>query len=439
MRVHWLVIGLLVLGMASGCAGMPPAESGSGTLSQVSFALDVPEAALAVVLTPTVAQTSTATTTATITATTTVTTTGTPTVTATLTATAVPTVTEVPTATAPVTGTPTVTATAPLTTITPPPMTPTETPTSIGETITPPPMTPTETPTSIGETITPPPMSPTVTPTGTPITATVTPTTTVTPTATEPVTGTPTVTPTGTPTVSPTAPTGTPGTPTTTPGTSTGTPGTPTATAEPTASPTATVTPGPSPTPTTLPSTVFIRNHRSYTEGSSVFVVGEAVNGSNAPVYSLRIIATFYDSGDRLVGAQETVALLPQTQPTQANPFKIELANAAGGIERYDLNLTWDEISVAEFDRVTIAREEVREATGVEIVGDLRNDHRDEIRNIMVVATFYDETGAVLDVVQGNTAATTLAPGEVTTFTVQTSQEIDYDSYLVQTQGMIFR
>lgn len=167
------------------------------------------------------------------------------------------------------------------------------------------------------------------------------------------------------------------------------------------------------------------------------------MNGGPAPVYSLRVIATFYDAGGRLVGAQETTALLPQTQPTQANPFKVQLTNAPGAIERYDLTLAWDEISIAEFDRATITREEVREPTdevaGIEIVGDLRNDHRAELRNLMVVATFYDAGGAVLEIVPGSVGAATLAPGEATTFSVQTSANLEYASYLVQTQGMIFR
>lgn len=279
-----------------------------------------------------------------------------------------------------------------------------------------------------------------VTATGVP-TATQAPTMTVTPTATQPVSGTPTITATVSPTVPVETPTGTPGTPAPSPPpTATAGPtASPTAPATPTAPPTATFTPGPSPTPTPLPATVFIRNHRGYVEGSSFIVVGEAVNGGPAPVYSLKIIATFYDGGGRLIGAQEALALLPQTQPTQANPFKVQLANAPGGVARYDLALTWDEISIAEFDRVTVAREEVREATGVEIVGDLRNDHRDELRNITVVATFYDASGAVLAVVQGSAGATTLAPGAMTTFSVQADQKIDYATYLVQTQGMIFR
>lgn len=168
-------------------------------------------------------------------------------------------------------------------------------------------------------------------------------------------------------------------------------------------------------------------------------MVGEAVNGGAFPVHSLKVIATFYDSGNRLIGAQEAMAALPQTQPTQANPFKLQLANVPGDVNRYDLALTWDEISIAEYDRLTITREEVRQENGVEILGDLRNDHPVELRNIVVAVTFYDASGQVLDVAVGSAAATSLPPGGTTTFSVRLTRSIEYAGYLVQTQGMIFR
>jgi hypothetical protein len=182
-----------------------------------------------------------------------------------------------------------------------------------------------------------------------------------------------------------------------------------------------------------------VRSHRSYAEGSNLIVVGEAVNGGAAPVYNLKVIATFYDAGGQLVGAQETLALLRQTQPTQANPFKLQLANASSNIDRYEFSLIWDEISIAEFERVTITREEVHKDDGLEISGELRNDGRPEVRNLLVAATFYDDSGAVLEVAPGSAAVTTLAPGATTTFSVRVAQEIPYASYLVQTEGMIFR
>ncbi len=187
-----------------------------------------------------------------------------------------------------------------------------------------------------------------------------------------------------------------------------------------------------------MPSTVFLGTHRSYSEGSDLVIVGEVINGSTLPVFGVTVIATFYDAAGNLVGATETPALLPQTVRTQANPFKLHLSNAPATVQNYQLTLRWDEINVATFGRATITREEVRQENGIEIVGDIRNDQRSDLSNLVVVATFYNESGAVIDVITGHTSVATLPPNGTATFSVQTRQGIAYDSYLVQVEGTLF-
>lgn len=161
------------------------------------------------------------------------------------------------------------------------------------------------------------------------------------------------------------------------------------------------------------------------------------VNGAPAPVFNVQVIATFYDAGGQIVGANSGMALLPRTQTTQANPFKLQLSPPPSGATRYELSLTWDELTIATYDRATITREELKQETGVEIVGDVRNDHRSELRNLQAVATFYDANGVVVDVVAGSLGANSLAPGASTTFTIQTTRSFTFDRYLVQVEGML--
>ena len=188
-----------------------------------------------------------------------------------------------------------------------------------------------------------------------------------------------------------------------------------------------------------MPSTVFLGTERSYHEGSNLVIVGEAINGSAAPVYGVTIIATFYDTSGNLVGATQTATFLPQTQPTQANPFKLQLLNAPATVNNYSLTLRWDEISVATYDRATITSEQVNQTNGIEITGEIRNDHRNALQNLVVVATFYDADGAILDVVPGQASVATLPPSDTATYSVQTRQNIPYASYLVQIEGTLFR
>lgn len=186
-----------------------------------------------------------------------------------------------------------------------------------------------------------------------------------------------------------------------------------------------------------MPTAVFLGSHRSYHDGSTLAVVGEVINGTEFPVFGVTVIATFYDAGGNLVGATESAAFLPQTRPTQANPFKLQLLNAPSNITGYELTLRWDELSIGSYDRATITHEEVRQENGLEILGDIRNDHRSQINNLVVVATFYDESGAVLDVLPGRASVTDLAPGATATFSVQSQRNIPFDAYLVQVEGIL--
>jgi hypothetical protein len=186
-----------------------------------------------------------------------------------------------------------------------------------------------------------------------------------------------------------------------------------------------------------MPTTVFLGSHQSYSEGTSLVVVGEAINGSSAPVFGLTVIATFYDAAGNLVGANEARALLPQTVPTQRNPFKLQLANAPSSVQSYQLTLRWDEISIVTYDRATVISETLQAENNRQIVGEIRNDHRDELRNLVVVAALYDASGAVVDVVTGNVSIPTLAPGATATFSVQPRPGTLFDSYLVQIEGQL--
>lgn len=262
-------------------------------------------------------------------------------------------------------------------------------------------------------------------------------------TATADMTTTLPVTPTlSTPTVSPEPPeTGTPA-PTDTPlPQPTDTPEPPPSPTEPpTATATVTPTEGPTPTPSPLPKTVFVRDHRSVRRGSAMEIVGEVTNGSASPVYNATVSAAFYDSQGNLLGASESAAFLPQTLPTQNNPFKVRLANAPASVSSYELALRWDELTPSGFDRVTIVSAEVESEQGITVRGELRNDGSSPITDIVLALSFYDAAGHVLDTYGGRADSDTLAPGATTAFTVETGRaNLEHDHFLVQAQGILGR
>ncbi len=254
------------------------------------------------------------------------------------------------------------------------------------------------------------------------------PTSTPTPTRTRPwVVGTPTATPTPTPSVAPATPVPTVA------GTATPTP-TPTATSTPGMG---TPTPGPTPTgPPPAQGDVVVRSHRSYRVGNTLVVVGEVLNRGGVDVYAVTVSAAFYDGSGRLVATETQVTLLPWTGPGQTTPFRLELANAPASVERYELSLRWDDVSVLDFVRLTLVSQEVRREEGLVVEGQVRNDHPFPVTGIQVAATFYDARGQVVETARGLVEAESVAPGGAADYTVQVGQpELPFERVEVQVQG----
>lgn len=341
-----------------------------------------------------------------------------------LTGTPVLTDTVTPTATLPTTATPTLIATAPtpVTATATAPMTATATVTTTGT----PPVTPTGaitgtgTPTSPGTgapaTGTPPPGTPLPgTRTAMPTAATPSPTATATRSAPPSPTRTGTSTPIGTMTATPTG--GAPGTVTATPGTPT--PATPPA------------------TPTAIPGTVFLSNHRGFALDGTYYVVGEVINGERFPVFNTKVIASFYDANNNLVGAQESVTALVRIDTELSSPFKLSIPDS-GNIDHYELTLVWDDISIVDYQALTILSQEARTDGQLEVFGELRNDGSVAVSNVVVVVTFYDATGGVVDVYQGTVSKPNIARDETATYTISIpNAELDYDHFMVQAQGVL--
>ena len=266
-----------------------------------------------------------------------------------------------------------------------------------------------------------------------------------TPTASLPLTVTATITasPTLTATASPIAPTATPVPPgTETPATNTPEPQpTESPTPEPpTSTPTATATEGPSPTPTPLPNAVFVRDHRSITRGSDLQVVGEVANGSASPVYNVTVSAAFFDKDGNLLGASEGQAMLPQTLPTQNNPFKITLSNAPASVSSYELALRWDDLVTQGFDRITLVNSDVSTEPTLSITGEVRNDGSSSMSNVVVSASFYDAAGHIIDAYRGTVMGSPIAPGASAPYSVDTGRtDLEFDHFLVQAQGILGR
>jgi hypothetical protein len=180
---------------------------------------------------------------------------------------------------------------------------------------------------------------------------------------------------------------------------------------------------------------VYVRSHHSFTRGSSLYVVGEVVNAIGAPVFKIRVTGTFYNNNNQVVATQETIAYLAQTEPDQRNPFKIQVDNPPGDISHYDLSVKWADVSVVSYQDLTVLSQDTRKDNGLEVFGEVRNDFSENLGSIVVVVSFYDAAGEVVDVYQGIPQSAQMAPNETSPYSIQIDGDLSFNSLKVQAQG----
>lgn len=216
--------------------------------------------------------------------------------------------------------------------------------------------------------------------------------------------------------------------------TSTGVPtdvSTPVPPATVTAAPTA--QPSPVPTKTPYPTGIFVASHRGFSDGSNYVVVGEVLNTSGVAVFGAKVIANFYDSGGKLVAAGQALTSLPMTEPEVGNPFKLNVENLASAVERYELTVTWEDVSLIEFRYLTVVEGAVGQS---EVTGQIRNEQESTLTSIVVAVTFYDAAGGVVDTADIFLGGQTLAPGDSLPFAIPIpGSDGVYDHFWIEAQG----
>ena len=132
--------------------------------------------------------------------------------------------------------------------------------------------------------------------------------------------------------------------------------------------------------------------------------------------------------------------MLPQTLPTQNNPFKITLSNAPASVSSYELALRWDDLTTQGFDRITLVNSEATTDPTLSITGEVRNDGSSPMSNVVLSASFYDAAGHILDAYQGSMMGSPIAPGASASYSVDTGRsDLEFDHFLVQAQGILGR
>ncbi|MBI3965553.1 MAG: hypothetical protein HY329_07955 [Chloroflexi bacterium] len=160
------------------------------------------------------------------------------------------------------------------------------------------------------------------------------------------------------------------------------------------------------------------------------FLVGEIYNGSISMVGPVRIAVAFAGRDGKLVHVETTHTLQSLLQPGQAWPFKVAApADAATwqivveafptGGHRPNLSLGATTTSRDVYDRF-------------HVVGTVRNNTQVSAGKVVVVATFRDSGGRVVNMAAREVAGDTILPGQEAGFDLDVPTMPSFESYELQ-------
>ena len=157
--------------------------------------------------------------------------------------------------------------------------------------------------------------------------------------------------------------------------------------------------PTPSPTPelTWLP----ILSSSSYTDTGGYFcVVGEVRNNLSSNIENVKIVATFYDSGNTVIGTDYTFTHIDILKPNQKSPFELSSYPDEITPSRYELTVDrYHLTSDQSFEGLAILSNtpSVYGSSGYhKIVGEVKNNGAEQAESVKVICTYYDSAGTVI-------------------------------------------
>jgi len=212
----------------------------------------------------------------------------------------------------------------------------------------------------------------------------------------------------------------------------------PTPTLTPTRTPIPAATPTPGPTPTQAAGESL--SSSSYRDDSGYFhIVGEVSNGGYANVEYVKIVATYYDQQENVIGTDYTYSELDILVPGQKSPFDLSsYPDKLPSLKQYRIQVSYRTTTDEPLSGLTVVSHTAKTDTYgyYEIVGEVKNTSGTTAEYVKIVATYYDSGGTVIGTEYTYTSLDQLAVGQTSPFTMSSyPRKIQPTNYSLQVQG----
>lgn len=210
-------------------------------------------------------------------------------------------------------------------------------------------------------------------------------------------------------------------------------------TPSPTQTPTPTASPTPTPTPTPTPAPkIPILSSSNYTDSLGYFnVVGEVQNTLSSNIEYVRIVATFYDSENTVIGTDFTYTDIDILTPNQKSPFELSSYPDKINPSSYKLSVDYQVTQDQPFQGLVILSHTPSvDGSGYhKIVGEVKNNGANQATYVQVICTYYDSAGIVIGKSFTFTDPYTISVGDTAPFELSSYREFTPANYELQVQG----
>jgi hypothetical protein len=193
----------------------------------------------------------------------------------------------------------------------------------------------------------------------------------------------------------------------------------------------------PAPTPTTAPAgQIVARGFTGYYDLGDHFSFGEVINHLDVPIYNVELLITYRNAAGAVVATDEASAILERIEARSSSPIENIYFNAPSGITRIEGAITaWARTSSINYQPVTILSTEqtIGPGSGGPVLeGQGRNDTGQPMSRVLLVASFRDAAGNVVNVFYDYPVQSSLQPGQTFNYRIET-----LDSTLADTTGLV--
>jgi hypothetical protein len=176
----------------------------------------------------------------------------------------------------------------------------------------------------------------------------------------------------------------------------------------------------------------------TYTDSSGYFhVLGEVKNNLTSNIENVKVVVTFYDSENAVIGTDYDYVDIDILGPNQKSPFELSSYPYVISPASYKISMEYRVTTDEPFEGLAILSHtpSVDSLGYHRIVGEVKNNGTTQATFVKVVCTYYDSSGTVIGKAYTYTNPYTINTGDTAPFELSSYRELTPAYYELQVQG----